>query len=149
MKEGALMPSNERKDRKTELIKLLESALTEASENNLSMYFVKKPNSEKTQAFQPQISTNHAFDQRTDFLQRPKALRLCGLEGGQLINHDGIKVPAVIFHQPCRVLTVDDVQECLISAAYRVITSSAAIRHAQAERRAGGAGADAVQPGNG
>ncbi len=48
----------EQKDKKAELIKLLEKAYAGANDNNLSMFFVKKPSSEKTQAFQPQISTD-------------------------------------------------------------------------------------------
>ena len=56
------MPIHEQKDKKAELIKILEKAYTEAESNNLSMYFVKKPSSEKTHAFQPQISTDVQYE---------------------------------------------------------------------------------------
>ena len=56
------MPIHEQKDKKAELIKILEKAYAEAESNNLSMYFVKKPSSEKTHAFQPQISTDVRID---------------------------------------------------------------------------------------
>ncbi len=44
-------------EKKNELLQLLERCSTEAIDNNLQMYFVKKPSSEKMQAFQPQVST--------------------------------------------------------------------------------------------
>lgn len=56
------MPIHEQKDKKAELIKILEKAYTEAKSNNLSMYFVKKPSSEKTYAFKPQISTDVQYE---------------------------------------------------------------------------------------
>ena len=56
------MPIHKQKDKKAELIKILEKAYAEAESNNLSMYFVKKPSSEKTHAFQPQISTDVRID---------------------------------------------------------------------------------------
>lgn len=61
------MPIHEQKDKKAELLKILEKAYAEAESNNLSMYFVKKPSSEKIQAFQPQMGvccatyTHHLF----------------------------------------------------------------------------------------
>lgn len=56
------MPIIGQTDKKTELIKLLEKAYTEAENNNLSMFFIKRPSAEKTQAYQPQISTDVQYD---------------------------------------------------------------------------------------
>lgn len=52
------MSIHEQRDKKAELIRFLEIAYAEAESNNLSMFFVKKTSPEKSQAFQPQISTD-------------------------------------------------------------------------------------------
>lgn len=83
------MPIHEQKDKKAELLKILEKAYAEAESNNLSMYFVKKPSSEKIQAFQPQISTDVQYELSMMIL--PNAISF--LKNSALSEYNPVGVP--------------------------------------------------------
>lgn len=83
------MSIHEQRDKKAELIRFLEIAYAEAESNNLSMFFVKKTSPEKSQAFQPQISTNVQYALSTMIL--PHTISL--LKNSTLSAYNPVGVP--------------------------------------------------------
>ena len=76
-------------EKKNELITLLERAQSESASNNLRVFFVKKPSSEKMQAFQPQVSTD--IQNEISKLVLPNTI--LGLKNAVISDYNPVGVP--------------------------------------------------------